>query len=605
MTSNKKTIRIGGGSAFWGDSNTSFQQLVRGQSLDYLMLEYLAEITMALLARARAKSEEAGFVPEFIVGATPHLKEIKDEGIKVITNAGGMNPAACARALRQAAEKQGISFRIAVVEGDDLVLRAEEFRQRGIGDWRTNAPLPSADKLLSMNAYLGATPVAAALAAGAEIVITGRNVDSALVLGPLMHEFGWRADDFDLLAAGSLCGHLIECGPQATGGNFTDWDSVPDWENIGYPIAECAEDGSFLITKPSGTGGLVTTRTVGEQLLYEIDDPASYLLPDVTVDLRKVTLLQTAKDQVSVQGARGRPPTDSYKTTVTYSAGYRSTAVFMIAGIDAVAKGQRTADAILAKCRRIFNEANLPDFTETSVELLGSESSYGAAGRAGATREVMVKIAVKHSAKAALEIFSREIAPASISMAPGITGFYAGRPGVSPVVGGTSVLIPKSAVPVRVTMDDREIFSGLISVAAPNVAVPALSPITPTQDDKDLVEVPLVEIAHVRSGDKGDDALIAVLARNPEYLPYIARSLTEENVAERFRHLPAGKVIRFDVPGTNGFIFQLRNALGGGGLASLRIDPQGKVLAQTLLDVSVGVPASWAQRDGLKSGARL
>lgn len=603
MSIKKKTVRIGGGSAFWGDSNASIKQLIRGQNLDYLMLEYLAEITMALLARARQKSEEAGYVPEFVAAVAPYLKEIKAQGIKIVTNAGGMNPAACARALRNAAELNGVSLSIAVVEGDDLVSRADYFRKKGVGDWRTDAPLPAADRLLSMNAYLGATPVADALAAGAEVVITGRNVDSALVLGPLMHEFGWSRDDFDLLAAGSLCGHLIECGPQATGGNFTDWETVPGWENIGYPIAECAEDGSFFITKPSGAGGLVSTRTVGEQLLYEIDDPGSYLLPDVTVDLRSVTLSQIAEDQVSVQGVRGRPPTETYKTTITYAAGYRSTAVFMIVGIDAVAKGRRTADAILAKCRRIFGEANHADFSETSVELLGAESSYGARGRTQGTREVLVKIAVKHAAKAALEIFSREIAPASIGMAPAITGFYAGRPGVTPVIGGASVLISKSDVPVRVTVDGREISFGAIASPPSSVTAAALPAIAAALDGEALVDVPLVDVAHARSGDKGDDALIAVLARKPEYLPYIARSLPVEAVAELFEHVLAGKVSRFDVPGSNAFIFQLRNALGGGGLASLRIDPQGKVLAQTLLDAPVGVPASWVESHGLGAGA--
>ena len=287
MARNKNTIRIAGGAAFWGDSGAALKQLVVGQKLDYLMLEYLAEITMALLARARVKSEDAGFVPDFIGAVTPYLETVKADGLKIITNAGGMNPAACARALRKVAEEKGISLSIAIVEGDDLVARAEEFREKGVGDWRNGKPLPAGGQLLSMNAYLGATPIAMALDAGAEVVITGRSVDSALVLGPLMHEFGWKADDFDLLAAGSLCGHLIECGPQAMGGNFTDWASVPDWENIGYPIAECDRHGVFKISKPAGSGGLVSTMTVGEQLLYEIDDPASYLLPDVTLEFAR------------------------------------------------------------------------------------------------------------------------------------------------------------------------------------------------------------------------------------------------------------------------------------------------------------------------------
>ena len=599
MISAKKIVRIAGGSAFWGDTSSSIAALLPEARLDYLMLEYLAEITMALLARARSKSDEAGFVPDFVTAIAPHLPILKARGIKLVTNAGGMNPAACARALRAAAEAQGVELRIAIVEGDDLLARAEEFRDQGIGDWRSGAALPTADALLSMNAYLGATPIAAALDEGAEVVITGRNVDSALVLGPLMHEFGWASDDFDLMAAGSVCGHLIECGPQVTGGNFTDWQRVPGWENIGYPIAECAADGSFIVTKPEGSGGLVSVQTVGEQLLYEIDDPASYLLPDVTVDLRSVELLQAGPDRVLVRGARGRAATGLYKATVTASAGYRSTAVFMIGGLDAAAKAGRVAEAILARCHNTFRSTNLGDFTETSVEILGAEATYGPHARATTTREVMVKIAVKHPSKPALELFARDVAPASIAMAPGITGFYAGRPNVSPVIASSSALIPMAEVPVRVTLDGRALMECVVTPSAEGAPRPDLAPIAAAKPDEPLASVSLVEVAHARSGDKGDDSLIAILARKPEYLPFIARSITAEAVAVWFGHVLKGEVQRFDVPATNAFIFQLRNALGGGGLASLRIDPQGKAFGQRLLDMPVDIPARWIGQHGL------
>lgn len=591
-----KTVRIAGGSAFWGDSSEALGPLVADGRLDYLMLEYLAEITMALLGRARAKSPDGGFVADFVGGITPHLPAIKAQGIRVVTNAGGMNPAACARALRAAAESCGVTFRIAVVEGDDLMARAEDFRTMGIGDWRSSRPLPPCEKLMSMNAYLGATPVAAALGAGAEIVITGRNVDSALVLGPLMHEFGWGATDYDLLAAGSLCGHLIECGPQATGGNFTDWESVPGWENIGYPIAECASDGSFIVTKAAGTGGLVSTATVGEQLLYEIDDPASYRLPDVTVDLRSVTLEQQGPERVLVRGARGRAPTGYYKTTVTASSGYRSTAIFMVGGIEAPRKAHRTATAILAKCERLLQARQFGPFTETSIEVLGAEATYGSHARAAKTREVMVKIAVKHPDKAALDLFSREIAPASIGMAPGITGFYAGRPSVSPVISGMSVLVPKAEVPVRVSLDDVAILDAPLPQLLAETPAPALSPIAATPTPGPTATVPLIQIAHARAGDKGNDALIALLARKPEFLSALASGMTAERVADHFAHILAGDVTRYDVPGVSAFIFELRDALGGGGLASLRIDPQGKAFGQMLLDLPIEVPADWIAR---------
>lgn len=593
MGTQEKIVRIAGGSAFWGDSSAGLQPLIEHDGLDYLMLEYLAEITMALLARARAKSPDAGYVPDFISAMEAHLPAIRERGIKVITNAGGMNPAACGRALRKLADQEGIALNIAIVEGDDVTDKAEDFRAANIGDWRGGAPLPPAETLLSMSAYLGATPVVKALAAGADIVITGRNVDSALVLGPLMHEFGWGAQDYDLLAAGSICGHLIECGPQMTGGNFTDWQDVPGWENIGYPIAECRADGSFVVTKPAGTGGLVSPQTVGEQLLYEIDDPASYMLPDVTVDLREISLTQSGPDRVSVAGAHGRPPSEFYKATVTATAGYRSTAMFMVGGIDAAAKAQRTAAAILAKCSRLMAEAGFADFTETSIELIGAETTYGPHSRARDAREVMVKIAVKHRDKRALVLFTKEPAPASIAMAPGLTGFAGGRPGISPVIAGSSALIPKSAVPVRVSVNDSVIFDEVIGSQPGGATQPApLPPIVCAPCDGPSVRIALSKLAHARSGDKGNDALIAILARVPEFLPHIARAVTAEVTAKYFAHVLAGTVTRFDVPGVDAFIFQLRDALGGGGMASLRIDPQGKAFGQMLLDLEVEVPTS-------------
>lgn len=599
MSSQGKSVRIAGGSAFWGDSSESLRSLVEGQNLDYLMLEYLAEITMALLAGARAKSAEAGYVPDFISAMDVHLDALHRQGIKVVTNAGGNNAAACGHALAALATKKGIALKIAVVEGDDLTDRAEELRGKGIGDWRTSEALPA--NVLSINAYLGASPIAAALGAGADVVITGRGVDSALALGPLMHEFGWRADDYDLLAAGSVCGHLIECGPQMTGGNFTDWESVPGWDDMGYPIAECYADGTFVVSKPAGTGGLVSPATVGEQLLYEIDDPSAYLLPDVAVDLRQVELEQVGENRVRVTGALGRAPTPTYKATVTFAAGYRCIAVLMIGGIDAARKARRTADALLERARRMFRGRNLGDFDEVDVEVLGSEATYGPMARAGATREVMLKIGVKHQDRAALQMFAKEVAPSSISMAPGITGFYAGRPTVTPVLRTISALVPKADAPVTVTIDERRIALEQPDPAPAASAAIEVPRFASPQMQGEVVRVPLVALAYARSGDKGDDALIAVLARKPEYLPYISHTLTDAFVADHFAHLVKGKVSRYEVPGVNALIFQLRNSLGGGGITSIRIDPQGKALGQMMLAATIEVPLSFAREHRLPS----
>jgi hypothetical protein len=302
-----RAVRIGCGAGFWGDSAEGPAQLVRAGNLDYLVMDYLAEITMSLLARAKAKRPEAGYATDFVEAVMkPLLPELARQGIKVVTNAGGVNAPACKAALEAAIAAAGLSLKVAAVSGDDLLARVDELRAADIREMDSGTPLPA--KPWSINAYLGAAPIAAALAAGADIVVTGRCVDSALALGPLMHEFHWAPDHYDALAAGSLVGHLIECGTQCTGGLFTDWREVPGWEDMGFPIAECFADGSCVITKPANTGGLVNSATVAEQVVYEIGDPTRYLLPDVTCDFSQVRLRDDGPQRVRVSGARGLPP---------------------------------------------------------------------------------------------------------------------------------------------------------------------------------------------------------------------------------------------------------------------------------------------------------
>ncbi|MDR0477874.1 MAG: DUF1446 domain-containing protein, partial [Desulfobulbaceae bacterium] len=447
--SGKKTIRIGCASGFWGDSADAAKQLIEQGRIDYLVFDYLAEITMSILSRAKAKNPDLGYATDFIQALAPHAPSLKSQGIKVVANAGGVNPEACRRAL---ACKLGEGWNIVLVEGDDLLPIAQRLQDMGICEMFSSAPMPA--KCLSINAYLGALPIVEALQAGADIVITGRCVDSALTLGPLIHEFGWKNSDLNLLAQGSLAGHIIECGAQATGGIFTDWRQVPGWENMGYPIVECFPDGGFLVTKPEGTGGMVTPATVKEQIVYEIGNPARYLLPDVICDFTKVEVVDVAENVVSVRGAVGVVAPRELKASATWRGGWKLFTTIMIGGIEAADKARRVAEAIFARTRRMLAERGFSDYTETSFEVIGAESTYGEWARCQHAREVILKIAARHTDKEALNLLAREIAPAATSMAPGITGFAAGRAKPSPVVRLFSLLVPRQMVSASLSLSD-------------------------------------------------------------------------------------------------------------------------------------------------------
>ncbi|MBJ7328334.1 MAG: DUF1446 domain-containing protein [Solirubrobacteraceae bacterium] len=594
------SVRIGSWAGFWGDSRGAAKQLVLGTELDYLVGDHLAEITMALLARFRMKDPTLGYVPDVVKGLAPLMGELSARGVKVITNAGGLNPAGCAAALRDAAAEAGVSLKVAWVEGDDVLPRLPGLREAGAVDMFTGEALP--EHALTMNAYLGARPIATALDMGADIVVTGRCADSALVLGPLMHEFGWSDDDFDLLSAGSLIGHVVECGTQCTGGLFTDWWTVPGWENMGYPVAECEADGTAVIGKPDGTGGLVTPPTVGEQILYEIGDPGAYILPDVVCDWRSVQLEQVGSERVRVSGAKGSAPTGSYKATTTALDGFRMLATMAFNGLDAAGRARRAGEAMLARTERLAGEKGLAPFSQTSVEVSGGGDAEGRPGAITDGREAVVKIGARHADQAALAILSTEMIPFGL-IAQGLTGVASGRPKPQPVIRLFHVLVDKASVPVTVTLGDE---TRAVEVAPGNAEVPGTEPLAEpaavASGGGETVTVPLRAIAYARSGDKGNDANVGVMARRPEFVSVIHEQVTAARVAEVFGAWLEGDVRRWELPGLGAINILMRDVLGGrGGTSSLRLDPQGKSYGAILLALPVTVPAAW-EREGLLGG---
>ncbi|HEM6664948.1 TPA: acyclic terpene utilization AtuA family protein [Acinetobacter baumannii] len=587
-----RVVKIGCASGFWGDTNTAAFQLVHLTDINYLVFDYLSEITMSIMAKAKMVESKHGYALDFVSRVmAPLLKKIAEKKIKVISNAGGVNPLACRDALQKIIKEYGLDLKVAVVLGDDLLPKHEQLKSQNIQEMFSGEALP--EQVASSNAYLGAVAIRDALDLGADIVITGRVVDSAVVLAPLLHEYQWSLDDYDKLAQGSLAGHVIECGAQCTGGNFTDWQLVQGFDNMGFPVVEVSEDGSFVVTKPQGTGGLVSTATVAEQIVYEIGNPQAYLLPDVIADFSHVHLEQVGEHRVRVTGAKGQAPTTQYKVSATYPDGYRVLVSFLIAGREAPQKAQVIADAILTKCERVLAMRSVPPFSEKSVEILGIESTYGDHAKTLNSREVVVKIAVKHMFKEACMFFASEIAQASTGMAPALAGIVGGRPKASPVIKLFSFLIDKNQLNIEIDFEGKRY---LIEIPQ-GVSTEQLPTLTAGENavyQGDEIEVPLIEIAHARSGDKGNHSNIGVIARKADYLPWIRAALTEQSVASYMQHVldaEKGRVIRYELPGLNALNFMLENALGGGGVASLRIDPQGKAFAQQLLDMPVKVPA--------------
>lgn len=449
----KDKVRVAGGQGFWGDLLTAPIDQVRGGPIDYLMLDYLAEVTMSILQKQRSRDPLAGYAKDFVSLMREILPDCVEKNIKVLSNAGGVNVDGCAKAIGETARDIGLSgkLKIGIITGDDILDRLDDFASQGveIRNMETGEPLAAVrDKVQSANVYLGAAGLVEALGRGAQVVVGGRLTDTGLTLAPLMHEFGWAFDDWDLLSAGTIAGHIIECGAQASGGNCQyDWQSIPDMANIGFPIVEATSNGEFVVTKHDGTGGRVNIQSVKEQLLYEMGDPKAYITPDVVADFTSINVAADGGDRVKVYGITGNPSTEYYKVSIAYSAGWKSVGTLVYSWPDAYQKAQAAEKILRGRLERLGLQ-----FDVILSEFVGVNATHGhlSGEPANDIPEVQLRFGVRGQNKADVERFTKELAPLILTGPPAVTGFAGGRPKVEEIMAYFPALIPKTLIETKV-----------------------------------------------------------------------------------------------------------------------------------------------------------
>jgi len=628
QNSRKKSLRIGCASAFWGDTSTSAHQLLAYGELDYLVFDYLAEVTLAIMAGQRMADPHKGYAVDFIRDTIiPNIDLITSNNTKIIANAGGINPKACKIALEKELARLQLSssLKVAVVFGDDLMPSLAQLKALNLQDTDSGEQLPA--MMLTINAYTGCSGIVEALRQGADIIITGRVADSALTLAPALYEFNWPTTDYNKLSQASLAGHLLECGAQATGGNFTDWHKIPDADNIGFPIIEMDNSGEFTISKPPLTGGLVNFFTVAEQLVYEIGNPKAYILPDVVCDWSQVTLTEeetkqdnVCHEKVRVKGALGAQATGFYKMAATYPDGFKISTAFVIYGPRAAQKAQHVAESIFRKTNSVIQSHDLQPIENFQIDYIGANATKGHKNiEKSSVTEVVLKLSARHDSKQALILFSKELAQASTSNAPGLCQLVAGRPKVNPLIRLFTSLIPAGIITETVAINELEfpVTNGFNPQTAEHCDAnlvqliprplnnsPATVPSTVDEIIHNIIDhsstmetyikrVSLYEICCARSGDKGNHANIGLIARDPILYHFLQKVVTENFVSrvfEAYLDHPKSTVVRWNMPGISAMNFMLYNSLGDGGFASLRLDAQGKGFAQLLLEAVVDVP---------------
>lgn len=597
MMPTMQAVRIGNAQAFWGDrTDAAAEMLASEPDLDYITLDYLAEVSMSILAMQREHDPEAGFARDFVDVVRSLVPYWSSGGrCRLIANGGGLNPRGCAEACRRALAAAGCrSLRIGVITGDDVLENVRATAADSSSPTFRNLDSGAAighvrDRLVTANAYLGAAPIVKALADGADIVITGRVADPSLTVAACIHHFGWSDNELDRLAGATVAGHLIECGTQVTGGISTDWLEVPDAAHIGFPIVEVSCDGSCIVTKPRGTGGRVTAMTVKEQLVYEIGDPENYLSPDVAVSFLSLAVEELGDDRVRVSGATGKPGPDTLKVSATFRDGFRSAGTLTIIGRNAVTKARCCGELVLQRVR----EAGF-ELRDSFIECLGSGD--GAVGIAGLQNdepeqfaEIVLRVAVESDSLDAVERFSRELMPYITAGPQGTTGYAEGRPRVHPLFRYWPCLIDRGAVMPHVEIIASEVTGKAappVTVSAAASSPPAVRPMQPAQASHTVIgggERPtcLYDIACARSGDKGSSANVGVIARRNERWEFLRTWLSAERVAAFLSPMGIESVERFELPNLGALNFVLRGALR----RSLRTDAQGKAIGQILLEM--------------------
>lgn len=587
-------LKIGNASGYWGDDPEALYRQINGGRLDYVSMDFLAEITMSIMRKQKNRDAEAGYARDFLPMLESVLVKILKDKTRIITSAGGINPEACAAAVAKLARKLGVKPKIAVVYGDDIMERLGELKAKGCKFDNMESTKVFKDveaRIEAANVYFGAAPVVEALKWEPDIIITGRVTDTGITMAAMVHEFGWDLGDWDKLASGIVAGHILECGSQATGGNFSDWKLVPSFHKMGYPIVEMEPNGNFVVTKHPGTGGLVSLDTVREQLFYEMGDPKAYITPDVVADFSTITLAADGPDRVKVSGVKGYEPTELYKVSMAYADGFKCVGEIGISGPDA----RKKAEALAA----IFWDRAGTDFAATETELFGFNAFHRSMSHEHEGNEVILRLGARDADEKKLRKLGKLVPSVILGGPPGVA-ILGGVPRVQEIVSYWPALMPKIAIAPEVALfDDGYTQAHQVNTTRTGAWRPAKGDVQVAEKASRSVSdimaemrdgTLLFDICLARSGDKGDMANIGVIARSRKAFDFLDTYLTAQRVKDIFQELCIGPVVRHKVENMLGFNFLLEHSLGGGGTMTLRADAQGKTFGQAILRQKTKIP---------------